>query len=162
MSSVFCFFFTFFYFYYRHLLVYSVLCHKALAAVFCDEMRSEFFLGPDEQYEIWVSLHLCYLFFKIKFVLSCAPHTNLMGQSGVENEHWGMPFQHMRFFIYLKTCPPHKCMDSKIFESWEFPLSSETSTGKRGNVKERSFNGAGERAVRGTVVAQQMKIDTDN
>lgn len=33
---------------------------------------------------------------------------------------------------------------------------------KKGNVKEKSFNGAGERAVRGTVVAQQMKIDTDN
>lgn len=29
-------------------------------------------------------------------------------------------------------------------------------------LKENSFNSAEERAVRGTVVAQQMKIDTDN
>lgn len=41
-------------------------------------------------------------------------------------------------------------------------MSGETSVAKQGNVKERSFNGAGKRAVRGTVVAQQMKIDTDN
>lgn len=33
---------------------------------------------------------------------------------------------------------------------------------KKGKVKGNSFNGAVERAVRGTIVTQQMKIDTDN
>jgi len=51
-------------------------------------------------------------------------------------------------------------MDSKCLEVLIFPLNSRTYT--KGNVKENSFNGAGERAVRGTVVARQMKIDTDN
>lgn len=62
---------------------------------------------------------------------------------------------------YLSICL-HRCKDSECFELKVFPLSGETSTAKREMLKKNSFNSAGERAVRGTVVAQQMKIDTDN
>lgn len=72
--------------------------------------------------------------------------------------------------IHLKTCPAQVYTVQRF---WAVRISHEQWEKKRkknqhgrpkkgGNVKEKSFNGAGERAVRGTVVAQQMKIDTDN
>lgn len=50
----------------------------------------------------------------------------------------------------------------ECFECFPGADKQSTATKKRGRNVKKSFNGAGERAVRGTVVARQMKIDTDN
>lgn len=89
-----------------------------------------------------------------------------MGQLGVENERVDTRLATHAPRDSFKDLPAQVCTQGNVSERWEFPMSGGGKKNidgrKQGNVKEMSFNGAGERAVRGTVVAQQMKIDTDN
>lgn len=43
---------------------------------------------------------------------------------------WIFHMQLLQSVIYFKSCQ-HRCMDSKFFELWVFPLSSGTSTAKK-------------------------------